>query len=168
MKGKSLIIATAAAVALGSAGLVLAGGFGGGHGHGHGAGMFGHRGHGDMLGGMVRVLRRLDLSSEQRDQVHAILDAARPQFKTHADAMRAGREQLRELSPAKFDEAAVRAIAQNQAKEMTEMIVLSQKVRSQIYAVLTPEQQSKLAEMRQKMEQLRQCRKSVLGSDDAN
>ncbi|MCG6964264.1 MAG: Spy/CpxP family protein refolding chaperone [Acidobacteria bacterium] len=165
MRGKSLIIATAAAVVLGGAGLVLAGGFGGGH--GHGAGMFGHRGTGGMLGRMARVLHRLDLSAEQRDKVHAILDAARPQFQAHVEALRTSRQQLSDLSPAKFDEAAVRTIAESQAKEMADMIVLSQKVRAQVYALLTPEQQSKLAEMRQKMQQLRQCRESVLGTGDA-
>lgn len=160
MKGKHLIIATAAAVVLGGAGLVLAGGPGGGHGHG----MHGRRGPGMMLGRMARVLHRLDLSAEQREKVHAILDAVKPQFQTHAEALRASRQQLRDLSPAKFDEAAVRAIANSQAKEMADMIVLSQKVRAQVYAVLTPAQQSKLTEMRQKMQQLRQCRESVLGS----
>lgn len=161
MKGKHLIIATAAAVVLGGAGLVLAGGPGGGH--GHGPGMHGRRGPGMMLGRMARVLHRLDLSAEQREKVHAMLDAVKPQFQAHAEALRTSRQQLRDLSPAKFDEAAVRAIADSQAKEMADMIVLSQKVRAQVYAVLTPAQQSKLAEMRQKMQQLRQCRESVLG-----
>jgi periplasmic protein CpxP/Spy len=162
MRGRNIIIAAAATLALGGAGLVLAGGFGGGD---HGPGMRGHRGPGDVLGRMGRMLHRLDLSSEQRDQVHAILDAARPQLKTHADALRAGHQQLRDLSPAKFDEAAVRAIAANQAREMTEMIVLSQKIRAQVYAVLTPEQQAQLAQMHQKMEQLRQARESIFGDD---
>ena len=149
MKKKILIATIGAALALG-AGTAAAGGFG--HGHGR-RGMAGPKG---PLGAMTRLLHRLDLTSAQRDQIHAILDAAKPQLQPHVEALRAAREKMRALDPANFDEAQVRAIAQTRAAETTEMAVLAQKVRSQVWAVLTPEQQAEAAKVKAERQERRQ------------
>ncbi len=162
MKKTALVIATAASLTLGAA-VVLA--------HGHGTpGM--HPG-GASCGGMVmqritRMLHRLDLSDGQREKVHAILEAARPEFRAHMESLRAGRQKLWNLDPGTFDEARVRELARARADEMVELMVLGQKVRSQVWAVLTPEQREKAAEMRGKMRErmkksMRHCREEAGG-----
>jgi len=165
MKRALIITVVVAALAIG-AGTVLAGGFGHGHG-GPGMAAMGPHGPGMMLRGITRILHRLDLSDAQRDQVHAILEGARPQFEPHVEALRAGRDQLMSLDPAQFDEAKVRTIAEGQAKEMTEVIVLAQKVRSQVFAVLTPEQQTEAvkirSELKERRQRMRDCMKGAGG-----
>ena len=166
MKRRALVAAVIAVMTLGT-GLVVAGGPGfGGPGEYH-MGRFGRRGAHGILGRMARVLHQLDLSDQQRTQVRAILDSARPEFQNHMQAMRNRREQLRGAQPGQLDEAAVRAIAQQQGQEMAEMIVLGEKVRSQVYSVLTPEQKQKLADIRQRMQQRRDCCAKCAGAAQA-
>ena len=141
------------------AGVALAGG----PGHGHrGAGMFG--GHGfAMMAQVGRALCRLNLSEEQQQKVHAIIEAAKPEMQSHVQALREGRQQLQAMAPGSFDEAAVQAIAQKQAAQIAALIVLKQKVRSQIYNILTPAQQKQADEMRQERQQERHCMQGMFG-----
>ncbi len=140
------------------AGVALAGGYGNGH---HGRGMF--RGHGLAMMAMGRALCRLNLSDEQQQKVHAIIEAARPEIEAHIQALRKGREQLQAMAPGQFDEATVQAIAQKQAAQMAALIVLKQKVRSQIYNVLTPKQQKQADEMRHERQKERRCMRGMFG-----
>jgi Spy/CpxP family protein refolding chaperone len=64
--------------------------------------------------------------------------------------LKAGREQLCALPKGQFDEAKVRAIAKGQADIITELIVDKERMKSRIYAVLTPEQRTKVEQMREK------------------
>jgi Spy/CpxP family protein refolding chaperone len=145
------------------AGAVFAGGHGFGHhramkamgpGGGPGSGMAGH---------LMRGLYRLDLSDEQWDQIRSIMEEARPGIQEQREAIRTVREQLRDLDPAAFDEATVRAIAKKLAAPIEELAVLHQRVRAQVYSVLTPEQREELAQMRRQMEQRRQRMRDCLG-----
>jgi len=134
---------------------------------GHGGGMGFHRGPGGVLGGIMRIMHRLNLSDQQQDAILKILDDARTQIEPHREALQAGRQQMRELDPSSFDEAAVRAIAQKQGKELEEVMVIGQKVRSQVWAVLTPEQREEAkqirTEMQERFERMRQCMESAGG-----
>ncbi len=155
MRKTALVIAAAASLTLGAA-VVLA------HGHGkpgmHPGGAFGS---GMVMQRITRMLHRLDLSDEQREKVHAILEAARPEFQAHMESLRAGRQELWNMDPGTFDEARVRELARARADEVVELVVLGQKVRSQVWAVLTPEQRERAAEMRsrmrERMERMRDC-----------
>ena len=158
MKKTWIAIVLTTVMSLG-AGVALAGGPGFGH---HGRGMFG--GHGFAMMAMGRALCRLNLTEEQQQKVHAIIEAARPQVQAHVQALREGRQQLQAMAPGSFDEAAVEAIAQKQAKEIAALIVLKQQVRSQIYNVLTPEQQKQADEMRQERQQERNCMRGMFGT----
>ncbi len=134
---------------------------------GHGPGMEGHGGPGAFLHGMMRLMHRLDLSDQQREAIRGILQDTRTQIGPHREALQEGREQMRALDPSAFDETAVRAIAQKQAKELEDIMVIAQKARSQIWAVLTPEQREKAKQIRTEMEQrserLRECMESAGG-----
>jgi len=94
---------------------------------------------------MEAKLERLDLSDEQRAQVRSVIDAARPEFRKVADAVRVNRKEMRALMRSdEFDERAVRRIADRQGDLVADMIVLRGKLKSQVAAVLTPEQRQEL------------------------
>ena len=110
-----------------------------------GEGMHGgmhHRG-GDMM------LRGLNLTEQQRDQI----------FKIHHDSVPAMREQMKQVQKArmdlrqiamadKFDEAKARQAADAQAKAMANMAVMRAQTMNRVRQVLTPEQRQKMDEMR--------------------
>ncbi len=157
MKKTVLIIAAAAGLAVGAAAMPV-------HGHGkgamHPAGAFEG---GMMLQHITRILHRLDLSDGQRENIHAILEAARPEFQERMESLRAARHELWNLDPAAFDETRVRELARSHTEEMVELMVLGQKVRSQVWAQLTPEQREEAAEMRTRMQQRMQKMRNCMG-----
>jgi|AMFO01.1.fsa_nt_gi P pilus assembly/Cpx signaling pathway, periplasmic inhibitor/zinc-resistance associated protein len=150
-----LVLATAA-----GAGLAIAGGPGFGR-HGRGRGLAGPR---SAMARLAAVLCRLDLSQQQQDQVRAIIQAARPEILRHVQALREGRQQLRAMAPGTFDEKTVRSLAAGQAAQLADLIVLREKVRSQIYDVLTPAQQKELASMQEQRRRRMQCLRGLLGA----
>jgi protein CpxP len=136
------------------AALAQHGGPGGHHGPG-GPGMHGGPGHhGDML---EHFARELNLTDAQKTQVKQITDAFHESNKgLHEQLMKSGDGGPFEgLKDGAFDEAAVRAAAQARANLHVEMEVAHARVMSQIYALLTPEQKAKVAELRQRHEQRR-------------
>jgi protein CpxP len=103
-----------------------------------------------------RMAEALDLTPEQREQIKAIRAAEQDKVAPLKEQLRKGREQLRvaaEQQP--FDEAAVRALAADQAEIRTEMIVSHARVKNQIHALLTPEQREKAEQMRSSMKERR-------------
>lgn len=118
---------------------------------------FGKRG-GHHRGGMM--LRGLDLTDEQKAQVKAVTQASRESSKPLREQMRANRQKLQTLSESgNFDQAQVQALADEQGKLTAQMIVEKEKVKSQISAILTPEQKAKAAEMKAQFKQKRAERK---------
>lgn len=105
-------------------------------------------GHGRMMAdrtpgeGLLQVLRGLNLSDAQRQQVRAIMEAGRPQGRAEADAA------LNDL-PALGDPgnpghaAAVQAAQAYAAMRIQRWDTLQQ----QVYAVLTPAQQAQLPQL---------------------
>ncbi|HEX3155433.1 MAG TPA: Spy/CpxP family protein refolding chaperone, partial [Candidatus Angelobacter sp.] len=57
-----------------------------------------------------------------------------------------------------FDENQARTFANKQAQLMTDLIVEKERMRSQVYAVLTPEQRQKALQLMQERQQHRQER----------
>ncbi|MET0626760.1 MAG: Spy/CpxP family protein refolding chaperone [Pyrinomonadaceae bacterium] len=122
----------------------------------------GHRGgpggpgpHGDLLG---HFARELNLTDAQQAQVKQLTEAFHQNNKAlHEQAMKGGPGggMFEGLKDGAFDEAAVRAAAQARANLHVEMEVAHARLMSQIYALLTPEQKAKVAELRQRHEQRR-------------
>lgn len=162
MKARNMILALAAAalLAVPSAAQAQAGP-GPGQG-GPGGGAWGHGplgpgigpGPGDGLGFFDHMLPRLaddlGLTDEQLAEIHAILEAARPEIEGYAEQLRAGREAYREAhpDPTVFDDGAFRAHAAEQAQIQIELMVVAQRSKAEALAVLTPEQLAQLEEMR--------------------
>jgi len=100
------------------------------------------KGPGSGMHGFGRLATALDLTDEQEAQIEAIIAAERPAMRPLREQIREGRSELRNLSrQGAFDEAAVREVASRLAETKTEMMVARTRVKSKIFAVLTPEQQ---------------------------
>lgn len=101
----------------------------------------------------AHIAQRLDLSEEQRQQFREILSQTRPEADDLADAILANRRALRELQKGtEMSDSEIREIADRRGQLVSRMIVLKVRVRSQIDALLTPEQRSRFQEMqKQKM-----------------
>jgi protein CpxP len=99
--------------------------------------------------GMHRVLRHLDLSDAQRDQVSKIFHDQSPAMHERMKAARAAREDLEKLASAPaFDRERARAIADTEAKAIADMEVLRAESMARVRELLTPEQRAKLDQMR--------------------
>lgn len=119
---------------------------------------FGKRG-GHHRGGMERIFRALDLTDEQKAQMKAIRQASKDSTKPIREQMKANRQKLQTLSESgTFDEAQVRAIAAEQGNLSAQLIVEKEKVKSQIFNLLTPEQKAKAAEIKAQFKQKMQER----------
>lgn len=115
---------------------------------------FGHGRHGQFgpRGGMMegRLFRQLDLTDAQKEQLKAIRTAAREDSKTYRSQLMENHKKLAELgTDGVFDQAAVEAVASQQADLHKQMIIQREKVKAQMFAVLTPEQKAKFAELKQ-------------------
>jgi len=117
------------------------------HMHGGGYGMFGAPGWGFLA-------HRLDLSDAQRAQMKQILAKEKPVLQPLLAQMTQNRHQERVLvQSGTFDEAKVRALAAQQTQTMTELMVQRARIESELYQVLTTDQQTKLNQMLDQREQ---------------
>ena len=99
-----------------------------------------HRGH--------HFWKKLGLSDAQKNQVHAVLAEGRTKMQPLVQKLKEGREQLRTIvKSGQFDEEKVRAIAKGQSDIRTELMVEKTRVKSKIWAVLTPEQRARAEQM---------------------
>ena len=115
---------------------------------------FAHK-RGGMMGGEpgwgMHHLRFLDLTEEQRQQIKSfkeqILLPAKESFKNN----KIDRAQLRELIRAdEFNEAAVTEFITDMQQSSTAFRVAQVRFRHEVWQILTPEQQEKVDEMRDK------------------
>jgi periplasmic protein CpxP/Spy len=103
-----------------------------------------HGGHWKHCRGHHRFWKKLHLTDAQKKEMFSIRLEERAKMKPLVQQLKAGRDQfdaLRMSGP--FDEAKVRSIAKGQADTLTELIVTRQRMKSRMYAVLTPEQKTK-------------------------
>ncbi|MEJ2174485.1 MAG: Spy/CpxP family protein refolding chaperone [bacterium] len=107
-----------------------------------------HRG-GRKHDGAMRMLRGLDLSEAQRDQIFEIRHTQAPAMRAQWKAVHAARKELRELalSPT-YDPAKAQASADALAKVTSQMALMRIDAMRKVLAVLTPEQRQKLDERR--------------------
>ena len=101
----------------------------------------GHGGPGGPDGGFRRTLDQLDLTAEQKTQIHAIFDQAKPQLQATHESGRANREQLALTPPTDPAYAGLVASAKSNAAEQ---IQLMSDLWTQVYAKLTPDQRARI------------------------
>lgn len=120
---------------------------------------FGKKGNHGKRGGKGMMLRGLDLTDAQKEQVKQIMQTSRENTKTLREQMKANRQQLQTINEnGNFNAAQTQALAAQQGNLHAQMIVEKERVKSQIYQILTPEQKAKAAEMKAQFEQKRQER----------
>jgi protein CpxP len=129
------------------------GGFGGPGGFG-GFGGFGHR---QALG----MLRQLDLTDQQRQQVRTIMQNHKSDFQQVRERIHTAMEaQHAAASATPPDEATIRAKATEVGAAEGDLAVLLARVRTEVFQILTPEQQTKAQELQaqraQRREQMRE------------
>ena len=97
---------------------------------------------------MEHVTKELGLTAEQQTQVKTLFEgmhSAEEARHTKRDELR---KQLNEATKdGQFDETRVRAIANEQAALMADSLVEHERMKSKIYAILTPEQRTKAEEL---------------------
>jgi protein CpxP len=93
--------------------------------------------------GLFRILRVLNLSDEQKAQVKSILKTERPVIEPLIrELVRVHRELLRVTVHGAFDEQVVRKLAMLQGELSAKLLVEKARTWSEIYAILTPDQQA--------------------------
>jgi Spy/CpxP family protein refolding chaperone len=109
----------------------------------------GRGGPGGPLGAFGPMLERLNLTDAQKDQVRGIVDSHRDEMKTIADRARPAHEALDAAMTADtFDEATIRSRSMEVANVDADMLVLQARVRSEVFQILTPEQQAQAKQFR--------------------
>ena len=99
------------------------------------------------------ALRALDLTDAQREQVRQLTQQHREQTRALVERAKAGREAQRQAVEAiPFSEEQIRAAMQALAEAQAELAVQQARLQSDIYALLTPEQQQRLQKMREERE----------------
>jgi protein CpxP len=101
------------------------------------------------FGGPMALLRGLDLTEDQRAQVRQVMDSHRDELRAIGErVMAAHRAQDDAVTAAQFDEQVVRSKSAELAAVEADAAVLRAKLHSEVFAVLTPEQQAKAAELK--------------------
>jgi protein CpxP len=103
---------------------------------------------------MGGLLRDLDLTDAQREQVHALMQRHRDEFRAAAEKTMQARRALGSASEASaVDENAIRSAASALGDAEGEFAILRARVRGEVWDVLTPEQRQKAEALRQQREQ---------------
>ena len=106
-----------------------------------------HQGHGGMY-----ILKKLDLSDEQKTEVKAIMKNAKEQKKGLHESLKAYKQALSDLiNRTDYSEQAVRSLQAQYQSVFADKAVIKANASHQINALLTPEQQAKKAEIKAKM-----------------
>ena len=100
----------------------------GGHGHHHG-------------GPFMHVLKQLNLTAGQQTQLKSIWAQARTQHQSLHESMRANHESLMAADPSDANYPALLATEKANAAARVQMM---SDIKSQVYAVLTPEQRAQI------------------------
>lgn len=123
---------------------------------------FGPGGRGHHAGGIGMALRGLDLTDEQKAKVKEITEASRTTIQPLKEQAKANHEKIRSLGTnGTFDQVQVEAVAADQGSLTAKMIVEKERVKAQVFALLTDEQKAKAETMRTKMDEKFKARRSA-------
>jgi protein CpxP len=101
----------------------------------------------------ARMLRGLDLSPEQKERVRALVTAHRTATEPYRASWKENARAMREATVGgRFDEERARSFAQRQAEARVELTVAKERLRAEIYNLLTTEQRARLDERRARLE----------------
>jgi len=107
---------------------------------------------------LKHMTRQLNLTEAQQTQIKGIMADEKTKIKPMMQQLRQNQKAEDANVNGSFDENQARAFANKQAQLMTDLIVEKERMRSQVYAVLTPEQRQKALQLMQERQQHRQER----------
>ena len=111
----------------------------------------GKRPHRRLLAMRRHFARKLGLTDAQRAEIRSIVDQERSNLIPLRQELAANRRELHNvIHSGPFDESQARLVADKQAKVFADLMVARARVRSKIYAVLTPEQRQKADQLRER------------------
>ena len=110
---------------------------------------------------LKHMTRQLNLTEAQQTQIKSIMDGEKTKLKPMMQQLRQNQKAEDANMNGTFDENQARAFANKQAQLMTDLIVEKERMRSQVYAVLTPEQRQKALQLMQERQQHRQERMNM-------
>ena len=98
-----------------------------------------------------RAMKQLSLTDQQKDQVKAIIEAAKQQFDGEKGTRKQARQQLEALTntSASFDETKARELIAQQQQAHMERQIAHLKAKHDIWNILTDEQKAKLEELKE-------------------
>lgn len=109
---------------------------------------FGVKGFGDR--GFDRIAQKLNLTDDQKTQVKTIMEDSKTRLKPLMESLRESHKQAETLGvDGTFNEEQVNQIAANQSETMKQLFIEKEKTKAQIFAVLTPEQRTEAAQMKE-------------------
>ncbi len=102
--------------------------------------------------GVAGLMRRLNLTQAQKDQLKLFRDQRQKDMTATRDKLQPARQKLRDAMGAQIpDEAAVRAAGLAMATAQADQMALQARYRAQLMKVLTPEQQQQFRQFQQRM-----------------
>jgi protein CpxP len=107
--------------------------------HGH---AWGARGH--MMG---FPFKQLDLTDAQREQIKSVMQKEHSTMKPLMQQMHGMQQQLKQYSEGTYDDAKVQALVAQQSQTLVQLKVQETRIHSEIYQLLTSDQQAKLKEI---------------------
>jgi protein CpxP len=117
------------------------------------------RGFGRHSGWMLKhMAKELNLTDAQQTQIKGIMADGKSRMMPLMQQLRQNKQAEDANISGTFNENQARAFAAKQARIMTDLMVEKQRTRSQVYAVLTPEQRQKAQQLMQERQQRRQER----------
>ena len=112
---------------------------------GRGMGPGGRGGPGGPMGMLPMLGRQIDLTDAQKDQIKAIADSHKEDWKSLADRARAAHGALNQaVSVDTVDETLIRQRSADAAAVDADMAVARARVHAEVWQILTPEQKTKL------------------------
>ena len=116
---------------------------------------------------MGMAFERLELSEQQREEIHAILETQREESSELRGVTLEKRRALHAAARAEgaegLDEEAIRLAASELAAVEAEIVIRHARVRQRVRSVLTPEQRDELEQMREEREERRVRRHEQMG-----
>jgi protein CpxP len=107
--------------------------------HGHAWGMHEH-----MMG---FPFKQLELTDAQRTQVKEVMQKEHSTMKPLMQQVHIMQQQLKQYSEGTYDDAKVQALVAQQAQTLVQLKVQETRIHSEIYQLLTSDQQAKLKEI---------------------
>jgi Spy/CpxP family protein refolding chaperone len=103
-----------------------------------------------------RMTRELNLTGAQQTQIKSILQAEKAKIQPLRQQLRQNQQTENTAISGTFDEGKARAFAGKQAQIVSDLMVERERMKSEIYAVLTPDQRAKAQQLMQARQQRRQ------------